>query len=353
MQLSDLQEQEQLYMSEFLRRVQRVDTTELHAETLEQWTGYGEISPKVENLVSILLSEWTPTFTGLVFVEQRATVAMLAQLLSTHPALSGKYNIATFVGTSSNANRKDNIINLVQPRNQQDTLDDFRVGKKNLVIATSVLEEGIDVSTCHCVICFDAPKNLKSFIQRRGRARRQDSTYFIMLPDSSSIVTKGPAEWEALEEEMKRAYLDDMRAVKLAEERESIEEPGQRSFEVESTGLVPAKHSPESNTDIVLFCRALLTTVSYRNEHTDSLESDVHASRMASRMSFVTSSANKHLTLATRTGKSDSLARKTLLLTYIISVQPFMLEHTLTFARNSLSMKTSLEYPPPSNYPLL
>jgi len=249
---SDLQERERLYMQDFLLRVQNADTTALLEKPLEQRLGDGEISPKVEKLIRILLSQWTPTFTGLIFVEQRATVAMLAQLLSAHPAVLAKYNIATFVGTSSNANRKDNIIDLAQPRNQQDTLDDLRVGKKNLVIATSVLEEGIDVSTCHCVICFDAPKNLKSFIQRRGRARRQDSTYFIMLPDSSSTITKGPAEWEALEEEMKRAYLDDLRAVKLAEERESIDEPGERSFEVESTGLVSAKHLLESIADLNL-----------------------------------------------------------------------------------------------------
>jgi ERCC4-related helicase len=52
-----------------------------------------------------------------------------------------------------------------------DMLNDFQQRRKNLIISTNVLEEGIDITACYMVICFNKPPNLKSFVQRRGRAR--------------------------------------------------------------------------------------------------------------------------------------------------------------------------------------
>ncbi|KAK5548299.1 Dicer-like protein 2, partial [Exophiala xenobiotica] len=52
---------------------------------------------------------------------------------------------------------------------------------KNLIIETDVLEEGIDVTACNLVVCFDVPSNLKPFLQRRGRARQEQSTFAILL----------------------------------------------------------------------------------------------------------------------------------------------------------------------------
>lgn len=78
------------------------------------------------------------------------------------------------------------------------------------------------------------PKNLKSFIQRRGRARKQESKYFIFYPQYGNF--RAPSTWESLEEEMKKAYLDDLRRVKEAENKELIEESSERSYKVPSTG---------------------------------------------------------------------------------------------------------------------
>jgi ERCC4-related helicase len=194
------------------------------------------ISRKVELLVDVLVTEAedNPAFTCLTFVEQRVWVAVLAEILSLHPQTKDLLRVGTFVGTSQSSKRKASIATLAEPRNQQATLDDFRAGTLNVILATSVLEEGIDVSSCHLVICFERPKNLKSFVQRRGRARKQESKYFIFLQDAWP--GRPPESWQALEEEMKKAYLDDLRQVKVAEERELQNENGQRFFEVPKTG---------------------------------------------------------------------------------------------------------------------
>lgn len=196
---------------------------------------WSRLSPKLNLLIDVLEAEACPDFTGLVFVEQRAWAAILGELLSCHPRLKDLFNIGTFVGTSNSTKARKNIGDLAESRNQQGTLNNFRAGEVNLIIATNVLEEGIDVSSCNLVICFEKPKNLRSFIQRRGRARRQKSQYIIFL-DEADVNARSPQTWEQMEEEMKAAYLDDLRKTKEAEERESVVEKGDFLFRVPSTG---------------------------------------------------------------------------------------------------------------------
>jgi ERCC4-related helicase len=194
------------------------------------------ISRKMHLLIDLLASEAkdNPNFTCLVFIEQRIWVACVAEILAHHPRTIDLLRVGTFVGTSQSTKRKTNISTFAEPRNQQETLDEFRAGALNVILATSVLEEGIDVSSCNLVICFESPKNLKSFVQRRGRARKQESKYVIFVPESGG--GRPPESWQSLEEAMKAAYMDDLRQAKLAEERELQDEDGQRFFEVPGTG---------------------------------------------------------------------------------------------------------------------
>ncbi|KAL8679737.1 MAG: hypothetical protein Q9186_004009 [Xanthomendoza sp. 1 TL-2023] len=191
------------------------------------------LSPKVLRLIEYLVWEELPGFTGLIFVQTRAEVAVLAELLSIHPHTKNFYTVSTFVGQSSSSKRKNSIAELVDVRGQVDTLDDLRLGRKNLVVTTSALEEGIDVSACNVVICFDRPANLKSLIQRRGRARKVESKLALMLADHENPSTV--TTWQELEENMRRQYEDDMRQLQVLEEMEAMAE-GERELVVGRTG---------------------------------------------------------------------------------------------------------------------
>ena len=50
----------------------------------------------------------------------------------------------------------------------------------NLLVATSVLEEGIDVPQCNLVVRFDFPAEFRSYVQSRGRARSKKAEYVLM-----------------------------------------------------------------------------------------------------------------------------------------------------------------------------
>lgn len=46
----------------------------------------------------------------------------------------------------------------------KETLQNFRKGHVNVLIATNVIEEGLDVSECNLVICMNELLNVKAFI---------------------------------------------------------------------------------------------------------------------------------------------------------------------------------------------
>lgn len=53
----------------------------------------------------------------------------------------------------------------------------FQKGKVNLLICTSVAEEGLDITQCSLVVRFDLPLTEAAYIQSRGRARKPESMY--------------------------------------------------------------------------------------------------------------------------------------------------------------------------------
>lgn len=97
------------------------------------------ISNKVRKLMDVLLQEHA-SFRGIIFVQERDVVAVLAYLLSIHPETRGRFQIGTMAGTSSHTKRSRDIAEFMGASSQNDTLGDFRAGKLNLVLATSVLE---------------------------------------------------------------------------------------------------------------------------------------------------------------------------------------------------------------------
>eukprot|EP00977_Amphora_coffeiformis_P023118 scaffold12214_cov159-Amphora_coffeaeformis.AAC.9 len=62
----------------------------------------------------------------------------------------------------------------------------LRCNEFNLLIATAVVEEGIDIQTCNFVVVFDGLNSLKSYVQMKGRARQRNAALFVFEDDSSS-----------------------------------------------------------------------------------------------------------------------------------------------------------------------
>ncbi|KAF7586490.1 Dicer-like protein 2 [Aspergillus hancockii] len=227
--MMDWEDEEKSYLLNFLSRIPVPDIQGILAD-VERFP----MSPKLKALMDFLDSFDGPDFSGLVFVKQRVTVSVMAQLLSLHPRTRDRFRCAAYVGWSNSGSRKDIMGELLSMHKQRNTLNDFKSGRKNLIVATDVLEEGIDVTACRVVVCYDKPPNLKSYVQRRGRARQKKSTYAIM---SSKLDETGDMrKWQGLEAAMVEAYRDQERQLHDILVLETIDEDILDRLTVEATG---------------------------------------------------------------------------------------------------------------------
>ena len=191
---------------------------------LEQNRNHQEllVSPKVAKLLSFLAAQDPSESKTLIFVEQRVTASVLSTLLSMYPSLRGRFHCAPFVGLSNSGSRKYSMPELLDLKTQSRALADFRAKEKNIIVATNALEEGIDVQACNIVICFDLPHNVRSLIQRRGRARQEKSVFVLMFEEQESQARL--YEWEELERELQAAYQDAARQKQELEQLEATED---------------------------------------------------------------------------------------------------------------------------------
>ncbi|KAG0352929.1 Dicer-like protein 1 [Podila minutissima] len=137
-----------------------------------------DITPKVQVLLQILReahNDLKDEFCGIIFVERRDVVAGLTILLSEMEEFRDAFRVQALVGH----NKRDVLLRTTL-KGQNDVITLFREQKCNLLVATSVAEEGLDIQACNVVIRFDPITTTTSYMQSRGRARKKDSRYIIM-----------------------------------------------------------------------------------------------------------------------------------------------------------------------------
>ncbi|XWS70161.1 hypothetical protein CRYUN_Cryun03dG0025400 [Craigia yunnanensis] len=134
----------------------------------------GYLSPKLHELLQLFQSFGeTRQVLCLIFVERIVTAKVIERFVKNVSYLS--HFVVSYL-TGSNTS-----VDSLAPKMQKETLESFRSGKVNLLFATDVVEEGIHVPNCSCVIRFDLPKTVRSYVQSRGRARQSNSQFIMML----------------------------------------------------------------------------------------------------------------------------------------------------------------------------
>jgi ERCC4-related helicase len=143
------------------------------------WAAVPTSFPRFEHLCDVLRYKYEAShgkFRGIVFVEQRAMTHILEHIITSCPSLSANLNPACIYATSSPATaslrvtKSDSAVRLAA----------FSAGSLNLLICTVVAEEGMDVPAANCVVRFDAMVHSVSFVQGRGRARAEGSSYVVL-----------------------------------------------------------------------------------------------------------------------------------------------------------------------------
>lgn len=115
----------------------------------------------------------------IVFVTRRKTAIRLCRRLCSERDLKNKLNPYYILGSRAGYSMEQ----------QRDVLRKFRDGRCRLLVATSMLEQGLDVDSCGLVVCFDGVRSLTALIQCRGRARNTDSEFAIFTSNTGSVQT--------------------------------------------------------------------------------------------------------------------------------------------------------------------
>ncbi|MDT8358484.1 MAG: DEAD/DEAH box helicase [Methanomicrobiaceae archaeon] len=207
--------------------------SELAAEA-SGWSG--ELHPKLDiiaRLVRIQLDS-APDSRVIIFATYRDTVQLLTERLTAEGI-----SCERFVGQAS----KDTERGLSQKK-QLEILQRFREGELEVLIATSVGEEGLDVPSTDLVVFYEAvPSEIRS-IQRKGRTGRHGSGRIVVL------VTRGTSDeaFRYVSQNRERAMLAGVQS--LRERSETVPQPALPSREDRQTSIDAfAKEGPSIIAD--------------------------------------------------------------------------------------------------------
>lgn len=151
-------------------------------------------SPKLNALLDVLLNEYRravdtkdekSTFSCIIFVKSRVEVVALNSWLQNVSAKFPEFGFIKSdyaVGLAATMASKWACITKRKANAQSRMLDDFRNGRLNTIVTTSVLEEGIDLPVCSTVIRYDEATTFRVYVQSRGRARQKISSYVSLCP---------------------------------------------------------------------------------------------------------------------------------------------------------------------------
>ena len=176
---------------------------------------------KVMTIVSWQVNQ-NPDSRVIVFTHFRDTADLMASKLATVDGV----RVVKLVGQSMHSGEKG-----LRQKEQVGVLDRFRSGEFNVLVATSVGEEGLDVASTDLVVFYEPVASEIRAIQRRGRTGRKRSGRVVVL------VTKGTRD-EAYayassnkERSMRRGLLQVQRSM----DREKSIEAGHEDDETKNT----------------------------------------------------------------------------------------------------------------------
>jgi len=127
---------------------------------------YSTQNPKIAELTKALRRQFETNSNSrfMIFTQYRDTVKAIINALKNQP----DFKVKRFVGQGS----RDGDPGMTQQQ-QKKALEELRMGKFNIMVATSIAEEGLDIPEVDHVFFYEPVPSEIRYIQRRGRTGRR------------------------------------------------------------------------------------------------------------------------------------------------------------------------------------
>lgn len=169
--------EEKLQEGPFARLMSKNADIRMTKLLMQQRLSNGAPSPKLSKMLEILVDHYKikdpRTSRVIIFSNFRGSVRDIMDALSN---IGDVVKATEFIGQSSGKTLKGQ-----SQKVQQAVLEKFRSGGFNVIVATSIGEEGLDIMEVDLVICFDANVSPLRMIQRMGRTGRKNNGRVVVL----------------------------------------------------------------------------------------------------------------------------------------------------------------------------
>ncbi|KAI7893818.1 P-loop containing nucleoside triphosphate hydrolase protein [Mucor mucedo] len=135
--------------------------------------------PKMDVLVRILVSHFSSlkpdeSSKVMIFSSYRCSVSEICKALNTHnPLIRASSFVGQAVGNSTLKGLKQS--------EQQEIIRRFKSNELNVIVSTSIGEEGLDIGEVDLIVCYDSQSSPIRMLQRMGRTGRKRQGKCILL----------------------------------------------------------------------------------------------------------------------------------------------------------------------------
>ncbi|KAJ4382864.1 3'-5' DNA helicase [Didymella sp. IMI 355093] len=181
--LKDFRDDSQKTKSKYKKQILESDAFKMLMTRLDTWMNDENFAghPKLEYVQECILEHFVNAGEGpnasqtriMVFAHFRDSAEQIARVLKKHEPM---IRPRVFVGQATAKNSEG-----MNQKEQLNVIDEFKSGKYNTLIATSIGEEGLDIGEVDLIICYDSKASPIRMLQRMGRTGRKREGKIIML----------------------------------------------------------------------------------------------------------------------------------------------------------------------------
>ncbi|KAF8866441.1 P-loop containing nucleoside triphosphate hydrolase protein [Acephala macrosclerotiorum] len=175
-------------LSKWKTQIVQSDDFKKMMDTIHMWLSKDDFvgHPKLTYLCDTILNHFMDAGEGrlgenappsatrvIVFSEFRDSAEDIARVLNKHGPM---VRASVFVG-QQDSKRSDGM----NQKQQQETITKFKKGIFNVIVATSIGEEGLDIGQVDLIVCYDASGSPIRMLQRMGRTGRKRAGNIVLL----------------------------------------------------------------------------------------------------------------------------------------------------------------------------